>query len=371
MIGYKMWAALTARVLTHFGIVTVVADYRNNPFFMFQSSCCPAGGCGGCCCWYPQIPDMVRDVSIAIQWTVDHVADYGGDPQRIVLVGQSAGGHLLTTALLQKAIMEQSLSSPMDDQNEQVTSPSLHTQQPVTERSAPPAHEQFQEQQLVTIARNDDDDDDRENPRIHRREWLPTDMCGLVSVSAPYNFDMMTRTFRRHGLDPHVVWKGMFQRNQQNPNDYDPLHLVQQRLARYRQDTTLSQHSDRYSEDSPGLHLPRMELWHGLRDKTVPWESAQLFGEALAELQSHSQSTRQSVQYRLFETWTHTDAILESPLSGCHEFHKELFHLVHEWTMTHEEDVGVFPHWQDDHGVLKPMWCPTCLAQLGRFFIPF
>ena len=37
---------------------------------------------------------MSREVAAAVAWTFDHIDAYGGDPDRIVLSGHSAGGHL-------------------------------------------------------------------------------------------------------------------------------------------------------------------------------------------------------------------------------------------------------------------------------------
>ena len=41
-------------------------------------------------------PAQVEDVAAAVRWVRDHVADYGGDPQKLVLMGHSAGCHLVT-----------------------------------------------------------------------------------------------------------------------------------------------------------------------------------------------------------------------------------------------------------------------------------
>lgn len=41
-------------------------------------------------------PEHARDVARAFQWTCDHIAEYGGDVERMVLCGHSAGGHLVS-----------------------------------------------------------------------------------------------------------------------------------------------------------------------------------------------------------------------------------------------------------------------------------
>lgn len=45
------------------------------------------------------IPDIVRQMVHALAWTWRHVADFGGDPERITVAGHSAGGHLATMLL--------------------------------------------------------------------------------------------------------------------------------------------------------------------------------------------------------------------------------------------------------------------------------
>ena len=43
---------------------------------------------------------MAREVAAVIAWTLDNIASYGGDPQRVVAAGHSAGAHLVTLATL-------------------------------------------------------------------------------------------------------------------------------------------------------------------------------------------------------------------------------------------------------------------------------
>lgn len=45
---------------------------------------------------HPEVshPDHIVDVAQAFSWTVNNIADYGGNPDRIIVMGHSAGGHL-------------------------------------------------------------------------------------------------------------------------------------------------------------------------------------------------------------------------------------------------------------------------------------
>jgi len=77
--GY--WRANAARDFTHMALgphardfVTVLVDY----------ALCPT----------VSLDEIVRQVRAAAAWVMRHIADYGGDPRRIVIGGHSAGGHL-------------------------------------------------------------------------------------------------------------------------------------------------------------------------------------------------------------------------------------------------------------------------------------
>jgi acetyl esterase/lipase len=61
-------AALAAR-----GVVVVIPDYRLFPEVRY--------------------PGFLEDCAAAVRWTQDHVAAYGGDPGRIILMGHSAGAY--------------------------------------------------------------------------------------------------------------------------------------------------------------------------------------------------------------------------------------------------------------------------------------
>lgn len=62
------------------GIVTVVPSYRLAPKNKF--------------------PAQIEDVAAALAWTVRHVAEFGGDTNRIYIGGHSAGGHLAALLIM-------------------------------------------------------------------------------------------------------------------------------------------------------------------------------------------------------------------------------------------------------------------------------
>ncbi|PIA63444.1 hypothetical protein AQUCO_00201054v1 [Aquilegia coerulea] len=88
IIGYKAWGSLLGRRLAERDVIVACIDYRNFP----QGT----------------ISDMVQDVSQGITYVCNNIADYGGDPNRIYLVGQSAGAHIASCVLVEQAIKESS-----------------------------------------------------------------------------------------------------------------------------------------------------------------------------------------------------------------------------------------------------------------------
>ncbi|KAI3461992.1 hypothetical protein Pfo_018655 [Paulownia fortunei] len=86
IIGYKAWGSLLGQQLSERDVIVACIDYRNFP----QGT----------------IGDMVKDASQGISFVCNNIAEYGGDPSRIYLMGQSAGAHIAACALLEQAIKE-------------------------------------------------------------------------------------------------------------------------------------------------------------------------------------------------------------------------------------------------------------------------
>lgn len=67
------------------GFITVVPDYRVYPTVKF--------------------PGFIEDAAAAVQWVRLNIGKYGGDPNRIVLVGHSAGAHIASFLALDKRFL--------------------------------------------------------------------------------------------------------------------------------------------------------------------------------------------------------------------------------------------------------------------------
>lgn len=72
--GSKRTYGFVGRALARRGIVAVVADYRVYPEVAF--------------------PGFVEDGAAAIRWTASSIRELGGDPQRIFVMGHSAGAYI-------------------------------------------------------------------------------------------------------------------------------------------------------------------------------------------------------------------------------------------------------------------------------------
>ncbi len=74
-----------AEALTRRGYVAIVPDYRLFPDVRF--------------------PAFVEDGAKAVRWVLDHVADFGGDPDRLYLMGHSAGAHIAAMLTLEESYL--------------------------------------------------------------------------------------------------------------------------------------------------------------------------------------------------------------------------------------------------------------------------
>jgi acetyl esterase/lipase len=74
------------------GIVTVLPDYRLYPHVKF--------------------PIFLDDGALAVAWVQKHAHEFGGDPQRIVLMGHSAGGHEAAFLAYDRQLLQKAGANP-------------------------------------------------------------------------------------------------------------------------------------------------------------------------------------------------------------------------------------------------------------------
>ncbi|WP_022825768.1 alpha/beta hydrolase [Hymenobacter norwichensis] len=72
--GNKNFYSFVGRRLAKQGVVAVVINYRLSPKV--------------------EVPAMADDCARAVVWVTEHAQEYGGDPQRLFMMGHSAGGGL-------------------------------------------------------------------------------------------------------------------------------------------------------------------------------------------------------------------------------------------------------------------------------------
>lgn len=83
--GKKSDYGFVGAVLAAHGYVTVIPDYRLYPEVRF--------------------PEFMEDGAQAVVWVREHAREFGGDPDRIVLMGHSAGAHMAAMLALNDAYL--------------------------------------------------------------------------------------------------------------------------------------------------------------------------------------------------------------------------------------------------------------------------
>lgn len=88
--GYRF----AAEALTSQGVVTVVPDYRGYPEVRF--------------------PDFVFDAAAAVRWTQNNAARFGGDRDRLFVMGHSSGAHIAALLTLDDEYLKSVGMRPRD-----------------------------------------------------------------------------------------------------------------------------------------------------------------------------------------------------------------------------------------------------------------
>jgi acetyl esterase/lipase len=130
IIGYKLWSALVGRALASLGILTIAPDYRNFP--------------------QGDIQDMTQDIRNAILWTERNCSRFGGNPDKIILAGQSAGAHICLCLLVDEFL---SMKLPKETKEEAEYHAKLDLNYKIFEEMVDPSH-RHSGKDLPTVASN-------------------------------------------------------------------------------------------------------------------------------------------------------------------------------------------------------------------------
>ena len=96
MTGSNTDASTDGEAYAHHGVITVAINYRLGPFHSVWGD----GYTGNL---------ALTDQLTALRWVKDNIADYGGDPERITVMGESAGAvsvqNLLISPLVEDGLI--------------------------------------------------------------------------------------------------------------------------------------------------------------------------------------------------------------------------------------------------------------------------
>ncbi|XP_010265337.1 PREDICTED: isoprenylcysteine alpha-carbonyl methylesterase ICME-like isoform X2 [Nelumbo nucifera] len=261
IIGYKAWGSLLGKQLAERDIIVACIDYRNFP----QGT----------------ISDMVKDTSQGISFICNNIAEYGGDPDRIYLMGQSAGAHIAACALLEQAIKEAG---------------------------------------------------------GERISWSVSQIKAYFGLSGGYNLFDLIDHFHRRGLYRSIFLSIM--EGEQYLRRVSPEVMVQ----------------DPNLKTAVSL-LPRVILFHGTADYSIPSNFSKTFVETL-------QIVGGQAELILYEGKTHTDLFLQDPMrGGKDELLENIIAVIHAGDAdTLAKDAAAPP---------SRRLVPECMLQLARRISPF
>ncbi|KAL7101166.1 hypothetical protein ACP275_08G039300 [Erythranthe tilingii] len=227
IIGYKAWGSLLGLHLAERDIIVACIDYRNFP----QGT----------------ISDMVNDVSQGIAFICNNIVEFGGDPNKIYLMGQSAGAHVSACALLQQAVKES---------------------------------------------------------RGESISWSMSQINAYFGLSGGYNLLKLVDHFHGRGLYRSIFLSIM--EGEKGMEQFSPEIIVQ----------------------NPGISsavslLPRIILFHGTSDYSIPSHASKIFVDTLRKVGAEADLI-------LYDGKTHTDLFLQDPLrGGKDEFFDYLIGFIH------------------------------------------
>ncbi|KAH7624145.1 hypothetical protein Ndes2526B_g01399 [Nannochloris sp. 'desiccata'] len=263
-IGYKAWGALFGRRLSQRGVLVFCLDYRNFP----QGSCM----------------DMLQDINTGITWVLANLHLYGGDPEEVFLVGQSAGGHLTSLALLAQALQHEEASSPSSSSLASSNKEAVEMTEEERKSTRRPIREINTKPPTPTTVLGG-------SPT-----WDPRHLKGFVGVSGAYNLVTLSDHLHKRGL-----YRNLFASIMTGPKGTPMLAELSPSLVA---DTQLT--------PAAAAMLPPMLILHGDADKSVPIKNAREYILALYK----AGIPQSKCILKEYVGKTHTQPIIEDPMRG-------------------------------------------------------
>lgn len=292
-IGYKLWSSLFSDLFMEEGILYVTPDYRNFP-----------QGYGN---------EMAEDVERAIAWVIHNIELYGGDPENITVVGQSAGAHLSSFVLVRKATEE--LEARLRGERE------AKRRRREAESRGDDSEEGEEEEAEAAAAEIEEEEEEGgkvveeiENGTGGKAKWSTKQIKKYIGVSGPYDLAGYVGYLHSRGL-PNYLLYSIFQGELTR---FSPTRIVKELCKKYKAEL----------EAGMGFPFPPTVLVHGTADVTMPSKASEEFGEALEEIGV-------KVDVRLHLGKTHTDAIMEDIFLGNNVMLNDIVGAITEM------DIGV------------------------------
>ena len=175
--------------------------------------------------------DMIHDIKRCVEWTYQNAKFFGGDPSKIILIGQSSGAHLIALTLVRNAIT-------------------------LAERCI-----------LARSGRNERDP--TIDAEVNASKNILNRLFGVILLSGPYNIGKHYEFESIRGVEEISCMGRLFGNTAESFVRYSPTHLVR--------DSFHLTKAEGFARHLPSSFL----LIHSVRDEVVPFFSSLEFFEAL------------------------------------------------------------------------------------------
>ena len=284
-IHQRYYAMALGKALSPLGILVIVPDYRP---YTSPSSLSKLKKKNDNSNHDVSIQEMIDDVDSSVDWVLNNVEEYGGDKERVMLVGQSAGGHLVGLLAALKML-------------DWVQQQQLSCQQP------------------ATTARDNDEEQQQQQPQPWLKStYTPRQLLGYVPTAGPLNLIDIKAEYLNNGMMSPQKMNGLFggQSNEALAT-WSPLQVMQRCYDEYssmlQEEVELGQEgrgdAKVKKEDGSGVVFPRIFAIHGTGDTCVPVRTSEEFVKELSSFADNME-----VELITYDGWSHTDPIIEKPM---------------------------------------------------------